>query len=153
MEMFDYKSGKFSCCAISLFSLALNWLQVKVKMKILNYIMIYFRIFGFMPIDGKDFNRFKFFEFIRSYSSVLFPVATCVMFSSYMALNMNLLRRFTFALYVFCGYMNGASIFLIIVQKRQILQKIFCEIQILTNQSNFLNFFSFDVVEVFNQNL
>lgn len=91
-----------------------------------------------MPIDGVDFNRYKIFEFIRSYSSVFFPVASCIMFFTYMALNINLLRRFTFALYVFCGYMNGASIFFIIVKQRLFLQKILNEIQLITDESKFL---------------
>lgn len=91
-----------------------------------------------MPIDGIHFDHFKIFEFIRSYSSVFFPVTSCIMFLSFMALNINQLQRFTFALYVFCGYMNGASIFFLIVKKRLFLQKILNEIQLITDKSKFL---------------
>lgn len=124
------------------FQLSLIALERKYGMKILNFSRKVFRCYGLLPLDGEDFDRFKWLEYFRI---VLLPFPSFLMGIAqlaYFVVNIRDLGKATVALYCGFGFMNSIFGYSVAIYHRRNFLKLLNDMQTTTDQSKTRTFFA-----------
>lgn len=110
-------------------------------MKILSFSRKVFRCYGLLPLDGKDFDRFKWLEYFRDvllpFPSFLLGIAQL----AYFVVNIRDLGKATVALYCGFGFMNSIFGYSVAIYYRRIFLKLLDDVQTTVDQSKTRTFF------------
>lgn len=104
-------------------------------MKFLQYPQLVFRVFGFLPLDGVDFDKNKYLEIIRM---CLFPVPTYVTGFSFLVfalIHFGDVVLVTDALFGVFGFLNAALIYTLLMYRKRELLELMNDLQIMVDRS------------------
>lgn len=126
---------KYASSAHEMYQFRLIALQRKYEMKILSFSRRVFRCYGLLPLDGEDFDRFKWLEYFRV---VLLPFASFLMGIAqlaYFVVNFRDLGKATVALYCGFGFMNSIFGYSVAIYHRRNFLKLLEDMQTTVDQS------------------
>lgn len=107
-------------------------------MKLLQYPQLVFRIFGLLPLNGVDFESYKYLEILRMW---LFPVPTywtSFTLFAYFFVNILDIAKATVALFTLIGFANAAIIYTFLLYEKRKVFALINDLQILLDQSELI---------------
>lgn len=104
-------------------------------MRILKLYRDWFRIFSFLPIDGKDFSRFKCLEALRIAGTLFPPLLFTSFLIPFIVLNITDIGKVTDASYITSGYVISICNYSSFIWNKKQLMRLLDTVENLLNRS------------------
>lgn len=130
------------CTLFSRVSDNLSTSRTKTGMKFFTFSRILFQVYGILPLDGNDFNRFKCLEYFRIVLLPLPTFLTAIAQLAFFVINIRDLGKATVALYCGYGFLNAILGYFLAIYHRRHFFNLLNDVQNTVDRSKATSFYA-----------